>query len=228
MRMKSGAVWSVPVPGLLFLGLVVGLGCFILVGPYAKPPPDLLSLMFTGRAAVRCRYTEADMAYTKPGINSSELAAAAILGGDGKMMASGAVVELKTVAVAKEMCNMPAYACCLLCSAQPLCLAFSKIPEGDSDKCRLVLRTSSVAPTTLADDRERSYVVAKQAKAFVFQSLLGAESGVPLDLLPSGNLYIYIYISTYTCTYIHIHTCVYITHSYTEQTRAQARLTGEN
>ena len=90
MRLKGGAKWSVPVPGLFFLALVVGLGCFILVGPYAKAPPDLLSQIFTGRAPVRCRETGRDIAYTKGGINGSSLAAGGILGGDGKMMASGA------------------------------------------------------------------------------------------------------------------------------------------
>ncbi len=87
MRLKGGAKWSVPVPGLFFLALVVGLGCFILVGPYAKAPPDLLSQIFTGRAPVRCRETARDIAYIG---NASSLAAAGILGDDGKVMASGA------------------------------------------------------------------------------------------------------------------------------------------
>jgi hypothetical protein len=137
-------------------------------------------------------------------------------------------VEVRTDGVAKEWCNLPAYSCCLSCSADPLCLAFSKIPEGDSDKCLLVMRVPlnrEVELTNLQQDRESFYVAAKESSSFGWERVVGAVSGVPLDQLPSGNIYIYIYIyiyikththththtNIYTYTYTYTHMCVYIT-----------------
>ena len=127
-------------------------------------------------------------------------------------------MEVQTDGVAKEWCNVPAYSCCLRCSADPLCLAFSKIPEGDSDKCLLVMRvplSREVELTNLQQDRESFYVAAKESSSFGWERVVGAVSGVPLDQLPSGNIIYVTHTHTHTHKYIYIHTqiptCVYIT-----------------
>ena len=130
-------------------------------------------------------------------------------------------MEVQTDGVAKEWCNVPAYSCCLRCSADPLCLAFSKIPEGDSDKCLLVMRVPlnrEVELTNLQQDRESFYVAAKESSSFGWERVVGAVSGVPLDQLPSGNIIYVTHTHTHTQIYIHththIHTCVCILRAY--------------
>jgi hypothetical protein len=238
-------VWSVPVAGLFFLGLVVGLGGFILVGPYAKAPSDLLSQIFTGAENVKCRVTGRDIAYSKAANNAS-------------------LVEVLTHPAPTESCNLPAYGCCLRCSADALCLAYSKVShstgclsmpplinvfssvtqlayskvqDGDTHKCRFVKRIplDEVTLTDLQQDqrvRADLYDAAEGAKEFAWERVVGAISGTPLDALPSGNVHTYIHtcIHTYrqtdrqtdrhtcnTCnTYMHtcMHTCIY-THTQT-------------
>jgi hypothetical protein len=54
-KLQWGPVWSVPLLGLGLLGLVVGLGFFILFGPYGKTNYDLAA--FLTNSAVSCQVT---------------------------------------------------------------------------------------------------------------------------------------------------------------------------
>ena len=54
-KLKWGPVWNVPIFGLLMLGLVVGLGLFILFGPYGKTDHDIAA--FLSGAQASCRST---------------------------------------------------------------------------------------------------------------------------------------------------------------------------
>jgi len=56
VKLTWGAVWNVPIVGLVLLGFVVGLGLYILFGPYAaRANYDAVSF-FLG-SAVTCRST---------------------------------------------------------------------------------------------------------------------------------------------------------------------------
>ena len=172
-KLKWGPVWNVPIFGLLMLGLVVGLGLFILFGPYGKTDHDIAA--FLSGAQASCKSTGHNKAYSEAGTAAADQSTD---GSGVESISAARALKITTMSVPQAWCIAPFDGCCVRCSehnadvsSATQCLAFSLVPKNDQDQeCRLVLQSKKLSGDDIV-----------KAGGWEWETIQGASSGKAFD-----------------------------------------------